>query len=52
MAAAVAELLACGPVAIAETKRLVRDATAALALPDLAERLAAVRGRRRRARRG
>ena len=44
--AAVAEPLptCCGgPVAIAEAKRLIRDATAPLALPDLAERLAAVR---------
>ena len=37
------DLLACGPVAIAEAKRLVRDATAGLALPDLAVRLASVR---------
>ena len=37
------ELLACSPVAIAESKRLVRDATAPLALPDLPVRLAAVR---------
>ena len=37
------ELLACSPVAIAESKRLVRDATAQLALPDLPVRLAAVR---------
>ena len=37
------DLLACGPVAIAESKRLVRDATAGLALPDLAVRLASVR---------
>lgn len=37
------ELLACSPVAIAESKRLVRDATAQLALPDLPMRLAAVR---------
>jgi methylglutaconyl-CoA hydratase len=45
--AAVAEaaegMLRGGPVAIAEAKRLVRDATASLALPDLAERIAAVR---------
>ena len=34
---------ACSPVAIAESKRLVRDATAALALEDLPHRLAAVR---------
>jgi len=37
------QLLACSPVAIAESKRLVRDATAALALEDLPHRLAAVR---------
>jgi methylglutaconyl-CoA hydratase len=37
------DLLASSPVAIAEAKRLVRDATAGLALPDLAVRLAAVR---------
>ena len=37
------DLLACGPVAIAETKRLVRDATASLALDDLPVRLASVR---------
>jgi methylglutaconyl-CoA hydratase len=41
--AAVDDLLACSPVAIAEAKRLVRDATAALALDDLPRRLAAVR---------
>lgn len=40
---AVDDLLACGPVAIAEAKRLIRDATANLAVPDLAVRLAAVR---------
>jgi len=38
-----ADLLRGGPVAIAESKRLVRDATAALTLPDLPDRLAAVR---------
>src|SRR5207248_4124173 len=37
------ELLASSPVAIAESKRLVRDATASLALDDLAKRLAAIR---------
>ncbi|MGN6379010.1 MAG: enoyl-CoA hydratase-related protein [Gaiellales bacterium] len=37
------DLLACGPVAIAEAKRLVRDATDDLVLPDLALRLASVR---------
>ncbi len=45
--AAVAEvaddLLACSPVAIAESKRLLRDATTSLALPDLPVRLASVR---------
>ena len=45
--AAVAEsandLLRGGPIAIAECKRLVRDATASLALPDLPQRLAGVR---------
>jgi methylglutaconyl-CoA hydratase len=35
--------LACGPDAIAATKQLVRDATAGLALHDLAERLAITR---------
>ncbi len=43
VATAVDDLLACGPVAIAECKRLVRDATAGLALDDLPLRLAAVR---------
>lgn len=43
VARVVDDLLACGPVAIAEAKRLVRDATAGLALPDLAVRLASVR---------
>ena len=43
VAEVVADLLRGGPVAIAEAKRLVRDATASLALPDLPERLAAVR---------
>ena len=32
--------LACAPEAVAANKRLVRDATASLALPDLAERIA------------
>ena len=36
-------LLEAGPEAIAECKRLVRDASAPLALPDLAERLARAR---------
>jgi enoyl-CoA hydratase/carnithine racemase len=35
--------LACGPDAIAASKQLVRDATAGLALADLAERLAITR---------
>lgn len=43
VAAAVADVLACSPAAIAESKRLVRDATAGLRLPDLADRLAAAR---------
>lgn len=43
VAAAVADLLACSPSAIAESKRLVRDATAALTLHDLPQRLAAAR---------
>jgi methylglutaconyl-CoA hydratase len=43
VASAAAEIARCGPVAIAESKRLVRDATISLALPDLAERIAAVR---------
>jgi methylglutaconyl-CoA hydratase len=40
---AVDDLLACGPAAIAETKRLIRDATASFALDDLPQRIAAVR---------
>jgi len=43
VAEAAADMLRGGPVAIAEAKRLIRDVTAPLALPDLAERLAAVR---------
>jgi methylglutaconyl-CoA hydratase len=43
VADAVLAYLECGPAAIAETKRLLRDATAQLRLPDLPERLAAVR---------
>jgi methylglutaconyl-CoA hydratase len=43
VAEAAGEMLRGGPVAVAEAKRLVRDATASLALPDLAERIAAVR---------
>ena len=38
-----AEIIRCGPLAIAAGKRLVRDATGSLALPDLAERIAAAR---------
>jgi methylglutaconyl-CoA hydratase len=45
--AAVAEeatsMLACGPGAIAAAKRLIRDSTAAWTLPDLPERIAAIR---------
>ena len=43
VAEAVDELLACSPVAIAESKRLVRDATESLVLEDLPHRLAAMR---------
>jgi methylglutaconyl-CoA hydratase len=43
VASAAADITRCGPVAIAESKRLVRDATVSLALPDLAERIAAAR---------
>ena len=43
VADAVLAFLECGPEAIAETKRLLRDATAHLRLPDLPERLAAAR---------
>lgn len=35
--------LACGPDAVAASKQLIRDATAAMVLPDLAERLAITR---------
>lgn len=35
--------LACGPEAVAANKRLVRDMTSALALPDLPDRIAAAR---------
>ncbi|MGH2540598.1 MAG: enoyl-CoA hydratase-related protein [Actinomycetota bacterium] len=35
--------LACGPAAVAANKLLVRDATAAYALPDLPDRIAAAR---------
>jgi methylglutaconyl-CoA hydratase len=40
---AVGDLLNAGPDAIAACKRLVRDATMSLALPDLPERIAAAR---------
>jgi methylglutaconyl-CoA hydratase len=43
VAAVAADFLAAGPVAIAAAKHLVRDATATLSLPDLAQRIAAVR---------
>jgi len=43
VADAVLAYLACGPDAIAAAKQLIRDATAGLALPDLAERLAITR---------
>ena len=47
LGAAIAEaaegFLACGPEAIAANKRLVRDSTASLALPDLPERIARAR---------
>lgn len=39
----VRDLLAAGPEAIAACKRLVREATTSLALPDLPERIAAAR---------
>jgi methylglutaconyl-CoA hydratase len=45
VAATCAELLRAGPHAVAASKRLIRDATATLALPDLAERLADLRAR-------
>jgi methylglutaconyl-CoA hydratase len=45
--AAVADVVetfhACGPAAVTANKRLVRDATATLTLPDLADRIAAAR---------
>ena len=40
VAATVDALLACGPYAIAACKKLVRDATVSLALPDLPDRIA------------
>jgi methylglutaconyl-CoA hydratase len=40
---AIAEFLAAGPEAIAACKRLVREASASLILPDLPERIAAAR---------
>jgi len=45
VAAACGELLRSAPHAVAASKRLIRDATASLALPDLAERLADLRAR-------
>jgi methylglutaconyl-CoA hydratase len=45
VSAACADLLRAGPHAVAAAKRLVRDATASLALPDLPERLADLRAR-------
>jgi methylglutaconyl-CoA hydratase len=45
VAATCAELLRAGPHAVAASKRLIRDATSGLALPDLAERLADLRAR-------
>lgn len=41
--AAAQGFLACGPRAVAEAKRLIRDATAAYDLPDLSDRIAAAR---------
>ena len=43
VAEAVDDFLACGPDAVAANKRLVRDATASLALPDLPDRIAEAR---------
>ena len=43
VATTVEQLLAGGPYAIAASKKLVRDATASLALPDLPERIAMLR---------
>ena len=43
VAEAVDAFLACGPDAVAANKRLVRDATASLALPDLPDRIALAR---------
>jgi len=39
----VENFLACGPEAVAANKRLVRDSTAALNLPDLPDRIADAR---------
>ena len=39
----VQNFLVCGPQAVSANKRLVRDATASLALPDLPDRIAEVR---------
>ena len=44
-----AAYLACGPEAVAANKRLVRDMTSSLALPDLPDRIAAGARERRRA---
>jgi methylglutaconyl-CoA hydratase len=43
VSAVAADFLAAGPEAIAAAKHLVRDATAGLSLPDLPQRIAAVR---------
>lgn len=43
VAATVQAFLACGPEAVAASKALVREATASLALPDLAARNVAIR---------
>jgi methylglutaconyl-CoA hydratase len=45
VADACGDLLRAGPHAVAAAKRLIRDATASLALPDLPERLADLRAR-------
>ena len=43
VAAVAGAFLSCGPGAIAAAKRLIRDATATFALPDLPERLVGIR---------
>ena len=43
VAEAVEAICSCGPEAVTANKRLVRDATASLTLPDLADRIAAAR---------